>query len=182
MKLIFIYGPPAAGKLTVANEIAAITGYKVFHNHMSIDLAESIFKFGTKEFTSVVEAIRMAVFEAAASSNLDGLIFTLVYAYPDDTDYVKSIVDLVEKHGGEVCFAQLTCSNEALEKRVTSEDRTCHTKIRTVETLHKLCAKWDMLTPVPFYKSLSIDNTELLPKEAALEIVSHYHLPTLLIS
>ena len=36
MKLIIIHGPPAAGKLTTANEIAAATGFKVFHNHLSI--------------------------------------------------------------------------------------------------------------------------------------------------
>jgi len=43
MKLVFIYGPPAVGKLTVANALAKVTGFKVFHNHLtprggSIDL------------------------------------------------------------------------------------------------------------------------------------------------
>ncbi len=46
MKLVFIYGPPASGKLTVARELAALTGYKLFHNHL------------------VVEALRGAVAEA----------------------------------------------------------------------------------------------------------------------
>ncbi|MGI8542838.1 MAG: hypothetical protein ACR2MD_05085 [Aridibacter sp.] len=36
MKLIFIYGSPAVGKLTVANEIAKRTCFKVFHNHLMI--------------------------------------------------------------------------------------------------------------------------------------------------
>jgi replication-associated recombination protein RarA len=31
--LVFIYGPPAAGKLTVAEALAMRTGHKVFHNH-----------------------------------------------------------------------------------------------------------------------------------------------------
>ena len=34
MKLVFIYGPPAVGKLTVAKELAALTGFKVFHNQV----------------------------------------------------------------------------------------------------------------------------------------------------
>ena len=38
MKLIFIYGLPATGKLTVAVELAAMTGYKLFHNHLVVDL------------------------------------------------------------------------------------------------------------------------------------------------
>ncbi len=39
MKLILIYGPEASGKLTVAGELAAITGNRVFHNHVSIEVA-----------------------------------------------------------------------------------------------------------------------------------------------
>ena len=42
MKLIVIYGPPAAGKLTVSKELSRITGYKVFHNHLAIDFIESV--------------------------------------------------------------------------------------------------------------------------------------------
>lgn len=34
MRLIFIYGLPATGKLTVAQELAKRTGYKLFHNHL----------------------------------------------------------------------------------------------------------------------------------------------------
>lgn len=38
MKLVFIYGMPAAGKLTVAKELAGLSGYKLFHNHQVVDL------------------------------------------------------------------------------------------------------------------------------------------------
>ena len=38
MKTIFIYGAPAAGKLTVANELAKRTGFSVLHNHLINDL------------------------------------------------------------------------------------------------------------------------------------------------
>jgi hypothetical protein len=38
MKLTFIYGLPATGKLTIAVELAAMTGYKLFHNHLVVDL------------------------------------------------------------------------------------------------------------------------------------------------
>ena len=50
MKLIIIYGPPAAGKLTVANAIAERTGIKVFHNHLSIDCVKPVIEFGTPAF------------------------------------------------------------------------------------------------------------------------------------
>ncbi|CAN5868612.1 hypothetical protein BH24ACI1_BH24ACI1_04510 [soil metagenome] len=52
MKLIFLYGAPAVGKLTVADKIAEQTRYKVFHNHLSIDCIEPIFDFGTLHFSN----------------------------------------------------------------------------------------------------------------------------------
>ncbi len=36
MRLVFIYGPPGVGKLTVARELAALTGFKLFHNHLTV--------------------------------------------------------------------------------------------------------------------------------------------------
>lgn len=51
MNMIFIYGPPAVGKLTVAEELAKITGYKLFHNHLTQDLAREIYpEFGPQRF------------------------------------------------------------------------------------------------------------------------------------
>ena len=43
MKLILLYGPPAVGKLTIAKEIARLTGFKLFHAHLTSDLVEAIF-------------------------------------------------------------------------------------------------------------------------------------------
>jgi len=41
---------PASGKLTVATELAKLTRFKLFHNHVSIQFVKSIFEFGTKPF------------------------------------------------------------------------------------------------------------------------------------
>ena len=43
MQLVFIHGAPAVGKLTVARELAALTGFRLFHNHLTVDLAGSVF-------------------------------------------------------------------------------------------------------------------------------------------
>jgi hypothetical protein len=50
MKLILLYGPLAAGKLTIAKEIARLTGFKVFHSHLSVNLVEAIFSRGTHAY------------------------------------------------------------------------------------------------------------------------------------
>jgi hypothetical protein len=33
VKFVVIFGPPAAGKMTVGRELAALTGWRLFHNH-----------------------------------------------------------------------------------------------------------------------------------------------------
>jgi cytidylate kinase len=65
MKLIFIYGLPATGKLTVAQELASLTGYKFFHNHLAVDLLLSIFEFGSSSFVQLREEIWLSVFDQA---------------------------------------------------------------------------------------------------------------------
>ena len=48
--LIILLGPHAIGKMTVGQELAKMTGMRLFHNHMSIELALKLFDFGTKEW------------------------------------------------------------------------------------------------------------------------------------
>jgi tRNA uridine 5-carbamoylmethylation protein Kti12 len=53
MQLIFLHGLPGVGKLTVARELAKLTGFNVFHNHLAVDLVESIFAFGSQPFVEL---------------------------------------------------------------------------------------------------------------------------------
>lgn len=53
MKLLFHYGPPAVGILTVAREVAALTGYRLFHDHLTVNLALAVFDFGTPGFIAL---------------------------------------------------------------------------------------------------------------------------------
>jgi tRNA uridine 5-carbamoylmethylation protein Kti12 len=76
MKLIFIYGLPATGKLTIAQELVAITGYKLFHNHLVVDLLQTVFEFGSPEFIALREEMWLSIFEQASRARLPGLIFT----------------------------------------------------------------------------------------------------------
>ena len=45
MWLLFLHGPPASGKLTIARELKTLTGFQLFHNHLAVDLLESVFEF-----------------------------------------------------------------------------------------------------------------------------------------
>ena len=50
MKLVVIFGPPAVGKMTVGFELAKLTGLKLFHNHLTIELVLNFFDFSTPQF------------------------------------------------------------------------------------------------------------------------------------
>jgi hypothetical protein len=176
MKLIFIYGPPATGKLTVAKELAKLTNYKIFHNHLTVDLLRSVFKFGTKTFFDLSDRIRLEIFEAAAKEKIDGLIFTFCYSHPDDDKFVKKVKKRVEKYGGEVDFIQLYCEISELKNRVKEASRENFAKIKTKKGLEASLRKWDLFTPIPFVKSLQIDNTNISAKQVANKIKIHYNL------
>ena len=106
MKLVLLYGAPAVGKLTVAQKLANQTGFKVFHNHLSIDCIEPIFDFGTPSFFKLIELIRVETVAEAARENVN-LIYTFCYAKDFDDVHVAKVVASVEASGGEVCFVDL---------------------------------------------------------------------------
>ena len=175
MKLIFIYGAPAVGKLTVANEIAKQTNFKVFHNHLSIDAIEPIFDFGTKPFTRLIDLIRVETIAEATRENVD-LIHTFCYAKDLDDEYIVKITEAVESNGGEICFVLLTCTKSELEQRVLAESRKQFGKVNNLEILKEILDKYDLFSPVPERESLQIDNTNLSPEVVAQKIIGHYHL------
>lgn len=175
MDLVFIYGPPGAGKLTVATELARLTSYKLFHNHVTIDCVRTVFDFGTPPFFRLVNRMRLDIIEEAAREGVP-LIFTFVYAHPSDAAYVEKICGLVEGHGGRVCLVRLACDKTVLERRLQSAGRVAQGKLSSLDTLRELEGRHDLHSPVPGRESLHIDNTALPPAEAAALIVEHYEL------
>lgn len=175
MKLLFIYGSPAVGKLTVAEAIAKRTGYKVFHNHLTIDVVTPVFEFGSEPFWKLVHHFRVETITEAARQRVS-LIYTFCYAKDEDDAHVGSIIKAVEENDGEVCFVLLTAEKGEIEKRISAESRQNYTKMKSVELLKKTWEKYDLFSPVPFGDSLVIDNTNLSPETAARQIIGHFQI------
>jgi hypothetical protein len=180
MKLLLLYGPPAVGKLTIAKEIARLTGFKVFHAHLTVDLVASILPRGTPSYRKLLWDIRYAVFAEAVRAHIDGLIFTMVYGR-DREPFIARCVDIVERFGGEVCFVRLYCPVETLRQRVVGEDRKQHGKITSVELLNKTLSHREPQSPFEAatqWDSLSLNTDVLPPVEAAQHVIAHYRLLT----
>ena len=89
MNLILVVGPPAVGKMAVGLEIAKKTGYKLLHNHGTIELLIPIFEFGTPKFDLLNNEFRQRIFEEVATSDLLGFIFTYVSAFNFDEEKIN---------------------------------------------------------------------------------------------
>lgn len=44
VQLVFLYGPPGVGNYTVAVELAARTGFRLLHNHLTLNLVSAVFE------------------------------------------------------------------------------------------------------------------------------------------
>jgi tRNA uridine 5-carbamoylmethylation protein Kti12 len=179
MKLILLFGPPAVGKLTIATEIARLIGFKVFHSHLTVNLAEAIFPRGTSSRSKLLWEIRYTVFAEAAQAHLDGSILTMVYGRNRE-QFIARCVEIVKSYGGEVCLVHVHCHAETLRQRVVREDRKQHGKIASVELLNKFLS--DLESQLPFeaatrWDSLSPNTDILSPVEAAKQVITHYRLP-----
>ncbi len=175
MDLVYIYGPPGVGKFTVSKELSRLTGYRLFHNQLSIEFVRSVFGFGEPSFNRLVLDFRAEMIEQAAKDGIS-LIFTSAYAKGVNDSIIKELIGRVEKHGGRVCFVRLYCDRKVLLRRVSSKARRAFFKIRTGRQLELLLRKYDHLSSIPFADSLEIDNTKVSAKRAARLIALHYGL------
>lgn len=176
MNLVFIYGPPASGKLTVATELAKITGYKVFHNHLTIDVAKALYPNFDAQMYSLVRKLRVDTIAYAAEQGTN-LIFTYVYSGDgEDTNFVNSVVHTVESQGGIVLFVQLTADKEILISRADNESRKQIRKLIDKTELAQYLSDYDYNATVSYGGVLRLDTATASPLESAQSTVAHFKL------
>jgi hypothetical protein len=176
MKLVFIYGPPAVGKLTVAKKLSKITKFKLFHNHLTVDLLNTVLKFGTDSYFKLNDKIRLSILEEAAKQNVKGVVFTFSHSYPEDTRWAKRVARRIKKFNGKVYFVHIVCEKEQLTIRVKHSSRKKFHKVKTTKKLQEVLKKWDFFTTIPLVDCLVIDNPNLAPEKVASKIKAYYRL------
>lgn len=175
MKMIFLYGPPAVGKLTVAKELAKITGYKLFHNHLTVDLVSSLYEWGSPKYWEYLRNIREQLLANLTKDDV-GIIFTYVYAAGEDEEVMERMFKKVEENGGEVLLVQLTTSVEKLKERIVAEDRRQFKKMHKTESLESWISQYKLFEAYPNRQNLVVDNSNMTPTEVANLIVEKYKL------
>ncbi len=177
MKLIFLHGLPGVGKLTVGRELEMLTGFRVFHNHLTVDLVQSVFEFGSQPFVELREKIWLEVFSRAVEANLDGLIFTFVFERTVGSSFIGNVRRAVESNGGEVHFVKLQCSPVELERRITDPSRQGFGKLTSVKLFRQLSNAGAFVESGLPADRLVVNTTEVSPREAARLIGMKLNLP-----
>jgi len=182
MKFVIIFGPPAVGKMTVGYELAKLTSFRLFHNHMTIDLVLNFFSFGQPQFHRLVGEFRRRIFEEVAASDLAGLIFTYVWALDQASDkaFINEICNIFREKSGEVYFVELEAEQSERLRRNESEFRLAQKPSkRQVEESRRRLLEGDQnyklnSTGDFFFEEnyIKVNNTNLSALDAARKIVN----------
>ncbi len=183
--LVIILGPHAVGKMTVGQELANITQLRLFHNHMSIELARKLFAYTEKEWSILNETIRKTVFELFAKGDFPGLIFTYMCAFDEqsDLDYLQNMIHLFSSNGANCYVVELCADFEERLIRNKSENRLLHKESkrnleRSEAEMRNTSEKYRLNSydgeNLPFENYMKIDNTALAPDEVAKMIQTHF--------
>jgi hypothetical protein len=171
MKLIFLHGAPAVGKLTVARELAQLTGFRLFHNHLTVDLVSSLFAFGSEPFIRLREQTWLACFAEAARTGTS-LIFTFNPERTVRPDFIQKTLAVVTAAGGVVVFVELTCAEAELERRLEAASRKEFGKLASVAQYRSLRAEGAFQFP-KLPNGLTLDTTNKAPAKTA-QLINAY--------
>ena len=166
MHCIFIHGPVASGKLTVAFALHSLTGLPLHHNHLAVDAALSLFPFGSEGFVKLREKIWLEVFRAASDAG-QSFIFTFAPEASVRPALIDSLVEIVESANGRVLFVELTCNEGEIARRIEAADRARHGKLNSLALYRELRDAGALEFPSLPSPLMKLATDELTPQEAA---------------
>ncbi len=181
MKLLFLIGDAAVGKMTVGQELMKITDLRLFHNHMTIEPVLEV--FGSFNF-NVIRRLRDVFFEEFAASDLYGMIFTVMWAFDmqEDWDYIEHVKDIFRPYGTEFYYAELIAPQEIRLQRNRTENRLRHKaskrdteisdrRLISDDAKHR-CVSFE--GEIPFENYIRIENADISAAEAARMIKERF--------
>lgn len=182
MKLLFLIGDAAVGKMTVGQELMKITELRLFHNHMTIEPVIEIFgRYDRK----TIDELREVIFQNFAASGNYGMIFTLMMDFdlPSEWENLEHIKSIFSPYGTEFYYVELIASQEIRLKRNGTENRllnkaskrdlaVSNQRLIRDDQNHR-CVSYE--GEIPFDHYLRIDNSDKEPDEVAKIIKESFH-------
>ena len=181
-KVVLLLGPLAVGKMTVGQALCELTGFKLLHAHMVIDLITEFFPFDSKAFLRLVRGILDSLLDELAATG-ESVVLTYAWKFedPDNREWVDQLQKGVRARGGELYFAELHASLPTRLQRNRTENRLRHKKVdwatneylRDWEAQHQ--TQSDGSFPYP-ERHIMLDTEMLSPAEAATRIKLRFEL------
>ena len=178
MKLILIIGSGAVGKMTVGQELMAITGLRLFHNHMMIEPVIDIFGYF---HGGVTQKLREVIFDEFVKSENEGMIFTFLWGFdmPSDREYIMSVASKFD----EVYCVELIADQSVRLARNKTENRLKNkASKRDIEVSNQRLLNEERYRlvseegEIPFENYVRIDNTNIAPDAVAKMIKEKFDL------
>ena len=176
---VFIIGAPAAGKMTIGQELSKLTGASLFFNHQTIDFALGIYQDFTEEMWEFVRSVNFS-FLGTSARNHRSVILTGVTDFSNQYHlmYLKDIQDLLNEYHQEILFVELETSLEERLRRNRTENRLKYKPLkRYFEVSEREILETDKMNqlnsqkqPSGLHHYLKIDNTNLSAEEVAKQI------------
>ncbi|KAG9391321.1 AAA domain [Carpediemonas membranifera] len=166
MNLIFIHGPAAAGKYTIGKILSEETGIPLFHNHLVVDVAMSLFNFGEDGFNAIrATAWRVCIEEAAKAHK--SLIFTFNPEATVEPSLIQDLLETYSSNGGVVTIVELKCSDDVIRERIGNESRQKFGKLTDASAFTAIKQQGGFDFPKLAKAAVTIDTEHHTPHEAA---------------
>ncbi len=176
MILLFLHGPPASGKYTIGRELAARTGFELYHNHLVVDEVLQHHAFGSPEFVAARDHAWRTHLGAAAVEARRRMIFTFSPENTVPQAFVDWLFHLVPEHGGRLLSVGLRLSEAGLESRLASEQRRGFRKLTDHTLYRKLRDEGAFSRPRIPRTDLLLDSENASAIDSAARIARHFHL------
>jgi len=179
MKLLFIIGETAVGKMTVGQELMKITDLRLFYNHLVVEPVVEL--FGEKRLDTVLR-LRTVFFEDFAASDMYGMICTndINFSEQGHLNYINWVISFFD--GADIYCVELYAPLEVRIQRSKTENRLAHKpSMKNLEQIEQYIR--DRANrhngnsgEVPFENYMKIDNSNFEPNVVAKMIKEKFSL------
>lgn len=181
MKLMFLFGEGAVGKMTVGQELTKITPFRLCHNHVTIEPVLEVFG----EFRmDVIIRLREVIFREFAQSDRFGLIHSFMWAFDsrEDWEYVAHIKEIFGLEEQDIFYVELIAPEKVRLARNATENRLAHkASKRDIDASNRRLAEMSashrfvsLPGEIPFPNYLRVENGDITAEEAARIIKEHF--------
>jgi hypothetical protein len=185
MTLLFVFGPPAVGKMAVGRAICDVSDFRLFHNHATIEPLLDVFDYGTPAFYRLNDEMRHRILQEAAASDVN-LVQTYAWALDEaeDATAVEDYLRIFLDAGREVRLVELYADLETRLSRNGTSYRLSEKKskrdlawsddnVRAMEQYQLNTGRSSVSDAViARHPHLRIDNTDRTPEDVAAEVLA----------